>query len=141
VATIVRGPDSVLPFVGWVTSTTTGSKVTRVTIFFLVLNSCSLIHADECRLFSMSRLSLDVAVGAPYEAENRGAVYIYIGSSRRLILSQKLSPENIHPSIRGFGYSLSGEVDIDEDSYGGEHLPAVLMTRFTPFYWNTYTLE
>jgi len=62
---------------------------------------------------------IDVAIGAPYEADGKGAVYIYIGSSRRLILSQKLNPEALNLGIRGFGYSLSGAVDIDENGYPG----------------------
>lgn len=60
-----------------------------------------------------------MAIGAPYEAENRGAVYIYIGNSKGLVFAQKLRPQEISLFILGFGYSLSGEVDIDQNGYNG----------------------
>ncbi|KAM4025398.1 integrin alpha-L isoform 1-T1 [Anomaloglossus baeobatrachus] len=56
----------------------------------------------------------EVAVGAPYEMDGRGAVYIYRGSPSGLIAaySQRLlSP----PGILGFGLSLHGVLDMTED--------------------------
>lgn len=62
---------------------------------------------------------LDVAVGAPYENEGKGAVYIYHGSKHFMTLAQKLKPERISNQMRTFGWSLSLGVDIDENGYPG----------------------
>lgn len=56
----------------------------------------------------------EVAVGAPYEMDGRGALYIYRGKSAGLSAdySQKLlSP----PGILGFGLSVHGVLDMTED--------------------------
>lgn len=64
---------------------------------------------------------LDIAVGAPYEDEGRGVVYIYNGSPTGLISkpSQKISGQNIYDNLRGFGYSISNPADIDANHYNG----------------------
>lgn len=59
----------------------------------------------------------DFAVGAPYENEGRGAVYIYHGGEEFVTLAQKLEPKLISPLIRTFGWSLSLGVDIDQNGY------------------------
>ncbi|KAM3910002.1 integrin alpha-L-like [Leptodactylus fuscus] len=56
----------------------------------------------------------EVAVGAPYEMDGRGALYIYKGGPRGLsaIYSQRLlSP----PGILGFGLSIHGVLDMTAD--------------------------
>ncbi|XP_040297058.1 integrin alpha-L-like isoform X2 [Bufo bufo] len=56
----------------------------------------------------------EVAVGAPYEMDGRGALYIYKGGSAGLspLYSQRLlSP----PGILGFGLSFHGVLDMTED--------------------------
>lgn len=59
----------------------------------------------------------DLAIGAPYENEGRGAVYIYHGGKDFVLLGQKLIPETVDQSIRTFGWSLSYGMDIDENGY------------------------
>ncbi|XP_064088838.1 integrin alpha-PS3-like [Macrobrachium nipponense] len=62
----------------------------------------------------------DVAVGAPWEDDGRGAVYIYLGSisGLRKEFSQRLTPEDFpsHP-LRGFGMSMSRGIDTDDNGY------------------------
>ncbi|XP_034468695.1 integrin alpha-6b isoform X1 [Hippoglossus hippoglossus] len=59
----------------------------------------------------------DFAVGAPYDNEGSGNVYIYIGSATGLSSkkAQVLSGKAV--SVRLFGYSLAGNMDLDENSY------------------------
>lgn len=62
----------------------------------------------------------DLAVGAPYDGD--GAVYIFSGGRRGIVSTpvQVVRPSQLgitgHP-LSGFGFSLSGERDIDENSY------------------------
>lgn len=82
----------------------------------------------------------DLAVGAPYE--KNGFVYIYLGSANGLrdepsqvIDSSKLpSPIN---TITTFGYSLSGNLDLDRNSYpdllvGAYESDAIVVLRSRP---------
>uniref|UniRef100_A0A0P4W2E3 Uncharacterized protein n=2 Tax=Scylla olivacea TaxID=85551 RepID=A0A0P4W2E3_SCYOL len=59
----------------------------------------------------------DIVVGAPFEGT--GAVYIFLGSQSGLKdrWSQRLSPENFTPFLKGFGMSVSRGVDIDNNGY------------------------
>ncbi|XP_063706584.1 integrin alpha-PS2 [Culicoides brevitarsis] len=64
----------------------------------------------------------DFAVGAPYDGENgRGCVYIYYGSQDgvREKASQVINAETIADSrfLKTFGFSLSGGVDLDGNTY------------------------
>ncbi|KPP64506.1 hypothetical protein Z043_117144, partial [Scleropages formosus] len=61
----------------------------------------------------------DVAIGAPKEDDYAGAVYIYHGDVDGVIgiYSTKLSGRRIHPSLRMFGQSISGGVDMDRNGY------------------------
>ncbi|XP_012619586.2 integrin alpha-M isoform X1 [Microcebus murinus] len=60
----------------------------------------------------------DVAIGAPGEEENRGAVYIFHGTSEFGISSshsQRISGSQLSPSLQYFGQSLSGGQDLTMD--------------------------
>ncbi|XP_076048766.1 integrin alpha-PS5-like [Oratosquilla oratoria] len=74
----------------------------------------------------------DLLVGAPYEDDGVGAVYVYLGSSDglRSTFSQRLSPLQmtswvgrggggglVPDNIRGFGMSISRGVDVDRNGY------------------------
>ncbi|XP_052259747.1 integrin alpha-4-like [Dreissena polymorpha] len=67
----------------------------------------------------------DFAVGAPYEEDGRGAVYIYMGISNFKLrtsgfpdmYSQRLPGKMFDSGIRGFGWSIYGDHDIDENSF------------------------
>ncbi|XP_043415893.1 integrin alpha-X-like isoform X2 [Prionailurus bengalensis] len=60
----------------------------------------------------------DVAIGAPGEQENRGAVYLFHGTSELGINpshSQRISGSQLSPSLQYFGQSLSGGQDLTLD--------------------------
>ncbi|XP_032239764.2 integrin alpha-9 isoform X2 [Nematostella vectensis] len=61
---------------------------------------------------------LDVAIGAPFEGEH-GAVYIYHGSSSGIDTNykQKILGSSVHSSLRNFGQSISGGLDVDDNGY------------------------
>ncbi|XP_077170637.1 integrin alpha-X-like isoform X2 [Paroedura picta] len=59
----------------------------------------------------------DVAVGAPMEDEDRGAVYIFLGAGDRLggKYSQRISATTLSPALRFFGQSIQGRLDLSGD--------------------------
>ncbi|KAM9350211.1 integrin alpha-6-like [Symphorus nematophorus] len=60
----------------------------------------------------------DFAVGAPYDNDGAGSVYIYHGSGTGLSskkAAQVLSGQPLN--VRLFGYSLAGNMDLDKNSY------------------------
>uniref|UniRef100_A0A669FCD3 Integrin, alpha 6b n=1 Tax=Oreochromis niloticus TaxID=8128 RepID=A0A669FCD3_ORENI len=57
----------------------------------------------------------DFAVGAPYEDQGKGKVYIYYGSATGQI-SPKASQKS-KAKLPSFGYSLAGNMDLDYNSY------------------------
>jgi hypothetical protein len=66
-------------------------------------------------------LILDIAVGAPYEDDSRGAVYIYHGRKTGINtkFAQRITAREINLLIRGFGISISKGTDIDGNFYTG----------------------
>ncbi|XP_025265268.1 integrin alpha-4-like isoform X2 [Camponotus floridanus] len=70
----------------------------------------------------------DIAVGAPYEDESGGAVYVFNGNrdgvSRRY--SQRLIGTRFSPTMRGFGISISEPRDVDRDNYSDVAVGAYL---------------
>lgn len=63
----------------------------------------------------------DVAVGAPYDGpKERGAVYIFLGSKDGLVTepAQVINAEDVaDPGLDSFGWSLSGGIDMDGNTY------------------------
>uniref|UniRef100_A0A3Q3WNG7 Uncharacterized protein n=1 Tax=Mola mola TaxID=94237 RepID=A0A3Q3WNG7_MOLML len=57
----------------------------------------------------------DFAVGAPYDNDGTGTVYIYHGSSAGLSSKTHVLPGK--PGVKLFGYSLAGNMDLDKNSY------------------------
>ncbi|KAM3864688.1 integrin alpha-L [Diretmus argenteus] len=60
----------------------------------------------------------DVAVGAPLEDNNRGAVYIYLGDIHRGIrktFSQRITAEKINSELQFFGQAIDGNMDLGVD--------------------------
>ncbi|XP_040002029.1 integrin alpha-L-like [Xiphias gladius] len=79
----------------------------------------------------------DVAVGAPLEDDNRGAVYIYLGDRYRGIcstFSQRIRGKEIEPWLRFFGQAIHGDIDLEEDGLpdiviGSQGTAVVLRSR------------
>ncbi|XP_072028876.1 integrin alpha-9-like [Amphiura filiformis] len=61
----------------------------------------------------------DVAIGAPFEDDGSGAVYIYHGSvlGIRTKYAQRLAGRSVMAGITSFGSSLSGGLDMDSNGY------------------------
>ncbi|XP_007899749.1 integrin alpha-3b isoform X2 [Callorhinchus milii] len=59
----------------------------------------------------------DIAVGAPYDGD--GKVYIYHGGARGLEPkpSQIIDGKHLNGGIQTFGYSISGNLDVDSNTY------------------------
>jgi hypothetical protein len=70
----------------------------------------------------------DVAVAAPYEEEKSGVVYLYKGTKDGLdtIHCQRIVGKEIHPTIKGFGISISRPADIDLNRYSDLAIGAYL---------------
>nr|XP_023016077.1 integrin alpha-PS3-like [Leptinotarsa decemlineata] len=101
-----------------------------------------------CYLGGQPIVKLDVAIGAPYENEGSGAVYIYKGYKFGLsdIHSQKIYGKNIYPGLRGFGISFSRAVDIDRNKFKdvavGAHLSGnAILLRGRPVVVIEYNFE
>nr|AAC23572.1 alpha integrin subunit SU2 [Lytechinus variegatus] len=82
----------------------------------------------------------DVAIGAPYEGDDAGAVYIYHGSANGLksTPAQVLTPSTLgHSGITTFGFSLQGGQDMDKNKYpdllvGAESANTAVLIRTRP---------
>ncbi|KAF0292733.1 Integrin alpha-4 [Amphibalanus amphitrite] len=61
----------------------------------------------------------DFAVGAPYEEDGRGAVYVFRGGPGDFVTtaSQRIAASELNADLRGFGISLSRGVDVDGNRY------------------------
>ncbi|XP_022090698.1 integrin alpha-7-like [Acanthaster planci] len=68
----------------------------------------------------------DIAIGAPYENNGEGAVYIYLGGPDGVMqpASQKIMPSDLPYDLQtsrenrsAFGYSVSGGIDLDGNQY------------------------
>uniref|UniRef100_A0A8P4G3Z1 VWFA domain-containing protein n=1 Tax=Dicentrarchus labrax TaxID=13489 RepID=A0A8P4G3Z1_DICLA len=79
----------------------------------------------------------DVAVGAPLEDDNGGAVYIYLGDRQRGIhstFSQRILGQKIKPGLRFFGQAIDEDTDLGEDGLpniviGSQGTAVVLRSR------------
>ncbi|XP_053407448.1 integrin alpha-4-like [Mercenaria mercenaria] len=64
----------------------------------------------------------DVAIGAPYEDDGTGAIYIYpgvgqCGCKMEDKFSQRIAGSDLDVGIRTFGWSIYGNEDIDDNSF------------------------
>uniref|UniRef100_A0A8C8VJC9 Integrin subunit alpha L n=1 Tax=Pelusios castaneus TaxID=367368 RepID=A0A8C8VJC9_9SAUR len=79
----------------------------------------------------------DVAVGAPLESEEQGAVYIYNGHHRDLNThySQRIEGTTVSPGVKYFGQSIHGQMDLSGDGLTDVTIGAlgqVVMLRSRP---------
>ncbi|XP_039334093.1 integrin alpha-X isoform X1 [Saimiri boliviensis] len=83
----------------------------------------------------------DVAIGAPGEEEDRGAVYLFHGDSGPSIstsYSQRITGSQLSPRLRYFGQALSGGQDLTQDGLVDLAVGArgqVLLLRTRPVLW------
>lgn len=61
-----------------------------------------------------------MAIGAPYENNGKGAVYIYLGAEYGL--NPNYTQRIVMDDMLGFGISISRGVDIDKNSCKGKKL-------------------
>eukprot|EP00795_Rhopilema_esculentum_P014659 gene14659-5748_t len=61
----------------------------------------------------------DIVVGAPYENDFRGAVYVYMGTAKGFSAkyTQKIAASVLDSKLRAFGRSLAGGMDLDSNGY------------------------
>lgn len=64
---------------------------------------------------------IDVAIGAPYENNNKGAVYIFNGYTDGLwpIYSQRILATDLHTGTSGFGIAISSGMNLNNDAING----------------------
>lgn len=67
---------------------------------------------------------LDIIIGAPYEDDGRGSVYIYNGYYQGLWLkhSLKILGRSVDKDTFGFGASLCNAMDINRDNINGKFM-------------------
>ncbi|XP_048391026.1 integrin alpha-4 isoform X1 [Stegostoma tigrinum] len=61
----------------------------------------------------------DIAIGAPQEEDQQGAIYIYNGNEEGILssFSQRIHGLRINNVLRAFGQSITGGVDVDDNGY------------------------
>ncbi|TSL89896.1 Integrin alpha-6 [Bagarius yarrelli] len=78
----------------------------------------------------------DFAVGAPYDSDGYGAVYIYLGKTGHFLQKDYQVLQGETHNIKLFGYSLAGNMDIDGNGYPdlavGSLSDSVLVYRAKP---------
>lgn len=82
-----------------------------------------------------SYLFSDIAIGAPWENDGRGAVYVYKGCAKGLNTEnvQRIQPEG----TGGFGWSIAKGVDVDKNNCTGKSKS--LFEHFMQFRSKSYT--
>ena len=78
-------------------------------------------YAQGRRTLVLYLTFVDIAVGAPFEEEGRGSVYIYNGYKLGLWSrsTQRITAAEIDKGIRTFGISFSRPYDVDQNGYTG----------------------
>lgn len=59
----------------------------------------------------------DIVVGAPYEEDLKGAIYVYHGGDSWLTLAQRISASQVSSDLHSFGWYISTANDIDKNQY------------------------
>uniref|UniRef100_A0A2D4HNG1 Integrin alpha-2 domain-containing protein n=1 Tax=Micrurus lemniscatus lemniscatus TaxID=129467 RepID=A0A2D4HNG1_MICLE len=79
----------------------------------------------------------DVAIGAPQENDLEGSVYIYNGREDGIspTFSQRIQGHQISNSLRMFGQSISGRIDVDSNGYSDVAVGAFLSDSAVLLRW------
>ncbi|XP_058643969.1 integrin alpha-6 isoform X2 [Onychostoma macrolepis] len=92
----------------WKDVTPTRLNGTKDSMFGLAVKNIGDINLDSFE---------DIAVGAPYADSGFGSVYIYHGSADGINTTPAQILEGKQHNIKMFGYSLAGNMDLDQNSY------------------------
>ena len=86
-----------------------------------LLVSLFLIEFDFL-MISLVAMVTDIVVGAPYEDEMQGAVYVYNGCKTGVwpVPSQRITGTSMMAGTLGFGVSFSKPQDMNEDGVNGQ---------------------
>ena len=73
--------------------------------------------------FAFLLICVDVVIGAPFEENGQGAVYVYMGYKRGFFQTQKISAANVAPAgttLKAFGSAFTQHpVDFNGDKHSG----------------------
>lgn len=81
-------------------------------------------HQRHQKLLAFVLLSfIDIVVGAPYENDMEGAIYIYNGCKAGIFTeySQRIPGSTVFPGIKSFGAALSKSYSMNDDNMNGMH--------------------
>ncbi|XP_047457981.1 integrin alpha-6 isoform X2 [Mugil cephalus] len=92
----------------WDTVTPVRLNGTKDSMFGLAVENIGDINQDSYA---------DIAVGAPHDDDGAGKVYIYHGSAEGIQTSPAQILSGKDHNVRFFGYSLAGNLDLDDNSY------------------------
>lgn len=92
----------------WKDVTPTRLNGTKDSMFGLAVENIGDINLDSFE---------DIAVGAPFADSGLGSVYIYHGSADGINTTPAQILEGKQHNIKMFGYSLAGNMDLDQNSY------------------------
>ena len=94
---------------------TTFYKIFTEQVFKPACRSGIMMDVDNCCFLSCSRNNYDEAC----RIGNGGSVFIFRGGPNGIDEkpSQVIKGSQVDSSLRGFGYSLSGQVDLDSNGY------------------------
>ena len=75
----------------------------------------------QCLIELLFLFIKDIAIGAPYEDDQRGAVYIYNGYRQGVwpYFSQRIRAADLGPNLKGFGISITTGMDLNNDAIRG----------------------
>ena len=93
-------------------------------------------------LFSLTdvvkSLFTDIAVGAPYEENQEGAIYIYNGCKTGIFtkFSKRIPGSAVLKGIKSFGAALSKSYDMNGDTVNGELSKFIefILMQLLPYY-------
>ncbi|GAB1609914.1 uncharacterized protein LOC115214909 [Argonauta hians] len=73
----------------------------------------------------------DIVIGAPFENDNIGCIYIYNGKINGLDLNseQRICGKTVKPDLSGFGWSISKSADIDKNGYNDFAVSALMSNK------------
>ncbi|XP_071158163.1 integrin alpha-PS1-like isoform X1 [Mytilus edulis] len=122
-----RAGGAIYVYMGKAEGITSGSKPVRITNEKESEEECAMTTCTESRFgFSLSPAGdinldgyQDLVVGAPYEENGKGAIYLFHGSADGIVkkYAQRISGKEIDPTIKTFGHALSGQMDLDGNGY------------------------